>query len=195
MIDDYISSCEEAIGKLYNTCNHDITKISDLITKASSSGNKVIMLGNGGSSSDAQHFVTELSCSYNYARLCVPSISLPLNIPSLTALSNDYHFEDAFSFEIDSISKKGDVVIGISTSGKSYNVIKALFRANEKGCKVVLMTGESCLNEYNDFVDVILRAPSKETSVIQILHGVCIHSICEILYERIAGGCNERETS
>ena len=118
-----------------------IMEVSDIVTKAFQSGNKVLFCGNGGSAADAQHLAAEFSGRFYKDRKSLPSEALHCNTSYLTAVANDYSFEDVYSRIIDGICSKGDVLFGISTSGNSKNIIKAFMLSNEIGVTTIGLTG------------------------------------------------------
>src|SRR5688572_2480343 len=112
----------------------EIAAAGSLICDALSAGNKILLCGNGGSAADAQHIAAELVGRYEQQRQPFPAISLTTDTSALTALSNDYGYEDVFARQVEALGRAGDVLIAISTSGKSTNIIKAAARATEIGC-------------------------------------------------------------
>ena len=146
------------------------------------SGHKVIFCGNGGSAADSQHLATELMGKYKLDRKPLPALSLTCNSSSLTAIGNDYGHDFIFSRQLEAIGQKGDVLIGISTSGNSKNVIEAFKVAKEKGIKTVAFVGKNG-GEIKKISDIVLDVPSDITNNIQELHIIAGHIICEIVEE------------
>ncbi|MEO0095124.1 MAG: SIS domain-containing protein [candidate division WOR-3 bacterium] len=161
-----------------------IIKIADAIVKAYKKNKKVILFGNGGSAADAQHIAAELVGKYRLSRPGLNAIALTTNTSSLTAISNDLSFEAVFARQIEAIGQAGDVAIGITTSGKSKNIIEALRIAKKKGLIAVVLTGIE--GEYlKKSVDYLICVPSKETPRIQETHILIGHILCGIVEKTI----------
>jgi D-sedoheptulose 7-phosphate isomerase len=149
-------------------------------------GGKILFAGNGGSAADSQHMAAELVSRLCYDRPGLAAIALTTDTSALTAIGNDYSFESLFSRQVDAIGQAGDVLIGISTSGKSPNILKALDAARAKGIKAIGFTGKTAplMAERCDFV---LNVPSPETPKIQEGHILLGHIICSLIEEEIFG--------
>ncbi|NQV02359.1 MAG: D-sedoheptulose 7-phosphate isomerase [Bacteroidia bacterium] len=143
-------------------------------------GNKVLFCGNGGSAADAQHLSAEFSGRFYYDRPPLPSEALHVNTSYLTAVANDYSYDEVYSRIIRGSGKDGDILIGISTSGNSRNIIKAFEAANELGMITIAMTGESGGNLKNH-CDYLINVPSSDTPRIQESHIMIGHIICELV--------------
>ncbi len=158
----------------------NILKISDVVTNSFKSGNKVLFCGNGGSAADAQHLAAEFSGRFYKDRKALPSEALHCNTSYLTAVANDYSYEDVYSRIIDGVGVKGDVLIGISTSGNSKNIVKAFKRANEIGVITIGLTGKGggTMKEHSKY---IIEIESNDTPRIQESHILVGHIICEIV--------------
>lgn len=154
-----------------------VVKIAYEIYDAHIQGNKILVFGNGGSASDAQHFTTELMVRYKSNRKSIGAIALTTDTSALTAISNDFSFEEVFSRQVEGLSNAGDIVFGISTSGTSKNVINGLKIANEKDCKTFLLTGPKIKLEGTEVISVC----DTNTARVQEAHILIIHLICEIL--------------
>lgn len=157
-----------------------IIKIAEIIVEAYRNGKKVILFGNGGSAADAQHITAELVGKYYLDRDPLPAVALTTNTSSLTAIGNDYSFDIVFARQLKALGKKGDVVIGISTSGNSENVIQAFKVAREMGLITVGFTGKSG-GKLRSVADHCLCIPSNDTPRIQEGHITIGHIICEIV--------------
>lgn len=168
-------------------CADEIVRLARSIGEAFMRGNKVVVFGNGGSASDAQHFVGELVGRFKLSRAPLPAISLTADTAVLTALANDFGFENSFSKQVEAIVSGGDVVIGISTSGASENVLRALRMAKHKGAVTALITGMRGEHLRGEF-DACIVAPSEDTQRIQEVHGVILHIICELVERRVCEG-------
>jgi D-sedoheptulose 7-phosphate isomerase len=165
-----------------------IAAVGEAVAEALRHGGKVFFLGNGGSAADAQHLAAELTGRYLRDRRPLAGIALTTNTSSLSAIGNDYGFDQTFSRPLSALGNPGDVVVGISTSGNSPNVIKAMEVARAKGMVTVAMTGRvGRLKEMGDFSVCI---PSDETPRIQEAHILVGHIICEIVEEALCGESN-----
>ena len=173
-------------GDMKNTIAEDpklmsvIIKIAEIIIEAYRNGKKVILFGNGGSAADAQHITAELVGKYYLDRDPLPAVALTTNTSSLTAIGNDYSFDIVFARQLKASGQKGDVVIGISTSGNSENVIQAFKVAREMGLITVGFTGKSG-GKLRSVADHCLCIPSDDTPRIQEGHITIGHIICEIV--------------
>ncbi|MEI7492643.1 MAG: D-sedoheptulose 7-phosphate isomerase [Bacteroidota bacterium] len=161
-----------------------LLKVIDDVTSACCTafcnGNKVLFCGNGGSAADAQHLAAEFSGRFYYDRPPLSSEALHVNTSYLTAVGNDYSFDEVYSRLVKGIGKEGDILIGLSTSGNSKNVIRAFEVANEIGMLTVALTGESG-GGMKDAVDFLINVPSSDTPRIQESHILIGHIICEIV--------------
>ena len=165
-----ISNSADLAPEIELSINHIVTAIK---TKR-----KVILLGNGGSAADAQHIAAELLGKYNLKRQSYPAIALTSNSSTITALSNDYSYDVVFSRQCESLVDNGDVVIGISTSGNSINIHKALQVSKKRGAITIGMLGNSG-GKISKIVDIPIIVNSKNTPHIQEVHRVVYHKICE----------------
>ena len=163
----------------------DFKKFLDLVIKTLKKGNKIILFGNGGSAADAQHIAAELVVKYKKKRRSIPAISLSTDTSTLTAIGNDFSFNEIFSRQIESIGKPGDIAIGITTSGKSKNVINALKLAKKKKITSVILTKEKYpkKKQIEKISDFILGVPAEETARIQELHILVGHLMCAAIDE------------
>lgn len=141
---------------------------------------KVIFMGNGGSAADAQHLAAELVGRFAKDRAGLPALALHANTSSLTALSNDYDFDQSYSKQIEAFADPGDIVVGLSTSGRSKNIVKAMERAREKGAVTVALTGASG-GDVRAHADILLNVPSDSVARIQEAHILIGHIICEMV--------------
>ena len=158
---------------------NSVASISEEIIKAYQSGNKVIWCGNGGSAADAQHLAAELSGRFYYDRPPLFSEALHVNTSYITAVANDYSYDEIYSRLVKAMCKKGDILIGLSTSGNSGNVVKAFVTAREMGVKTAGFTGETG-GKMKEFSDFLVNIPSKDTPRIQECHMLLGHTLCEI---------------
>lgn len=158
----------------------EVESASALIQKALKSGNKLLIFGNGGSASDAQHIAAELVNKYEAKRKALPAVALTTDSSILTSVSNDSSFENVFSRQIEALGKKGDVALAITTGGKSPNVIKALKTAKSMDMVTITLTG-SDKSKVKRLSNCCISVPSKSTPRIQELHITIAHIICEII--------------
>jgi len=165
-----ISNSIDLAPEIELSINHIVTAIKKK--------HKIVLLGNGGSAADAQHIAAELLGKYNLKRPSYPAIALTSNSSTITALSNDYSYNVVFSRQCESLVDKGDVVIGISTSGNSINIHKALQVSKKRGAITIGMLGNSG-GKISKIVDIPIIVNSKNTPHIQEVHRVVYHKICE----------------
>lgn len=154
------------------------------IVKSLKAGGKVILMGNGGSAGDAQHIAAEFVGRYKKERRSYPALALNTNTSSLTAIGNDYGYDVSFSRQVEGFAKEGDVVIGISTSGNSINVYKALELAKKMGCYTAAFLGKEG-GTIKDIVDLPLVVKSKNTPRIQECHIFIGHTLCELVEKEL----------
>jgi len=162
-----------------------IEKIADAAAAALSNGGKVLLCGNGGSAADAQHIAAELVGRYEAERAALAAIALTTDTSALTAIGNDYGFDHVFERQVLALGKKGDVLIAISTSGKSPNIMKALDAAKKLGLVTVGFSGAKDGPMAKE-CDLMLRSPSEKTPIIQQLHITAAHAICGLVEQRLA---------
>ena len=163
----------------------EIIRIIESITKSLKKGNKIILFGNGGSAADAQHIAAELVGRFGYDRKSLPAISLTTDTSVITSIGNDYSFEKIFSRQCESLVNKGDVVVGISTSGNSINVKNGLLVSKRKGAKTVGFLGHKG-GHIKNIVDIPLIVNSNSTPRIQEVHRTAAHIICEMVEKNIS---------
>lgn len=147
-------------------------------------GRKILLFGNGGSAADSQHIAAELVSRFRRERAALPAIALTTDTSILTAISNDYGFEEVFARQVEALGQEGDVVLGISTSGNSPNVLNAVRKAAEIGMKTVGFTGQDG-GKLKECVDVCFRVPSQSTPHIQEVHIAVAHALCEVIEEAL----------
>jgi D-sedoheptulose 7-phosphate isomerase len=165
----------------------EIEAAGTLIWDALKSGNKILLCGNGGSAADAQHIAAELVGRYEEQRRAFPAISLTTDTSALTAVSNDYGFEEVFARQVEALAVAGDVLIAISTSGKSPSVVKAADQARARGCKTIALTG--CTGEpLTAHCDLAVVVPSDRTSRVQEAHITIGHLWCEMVDRALEEG-------
>jgi D-sedoheptulose 7-phosphate isomerase len=160
-----------------------IEEIVNVCVNALKNGNSIYWCGNGGSAADAQHLAAELSGRFYYDRDPLPSEALHCNTSYITAVGNDYSYDVIYSRLIKGIGRYGDILIGLSTSGKSKNVVKAFEECQNKGILTVGLTGDNT-NDF-DICDFIINVPSSDTPRIQESHILIGHIICQLIEEEI----------
>ena len=163
-----------------------IGKTVDVIVAAFQNGNSVYFCGNGGSAADAQHLAAEFSGRFYTDRKALPAEALHCNTSYLTAVANDYSFDLIYSRLIDGIGKEGDILIGLSTSGNSANIIKAFEKAKEKKMTTIGFTGITG-GSMKEFSDLLINIPSTDTPRIQESHIMTGHIICQLVEEKYFG--------
>lgn len=161
-----------------------VAEMVALVVDAYRSNRKVMLMGNGGSAADAQHLAAELVGRFFKERKALEAIALNTNTSILTALGNDYGYEHTFRRQVEALAHEGDVVIGISTSGNSPNVIEALTEARRKRCHTIGLTGRSG-GKMKDLVDLCLCAPSTSTPRVQENHILIGHIMCELVEQEL----------
>jgi D-sedoheptulose 7-phosphate isomerase len=174
---DSIAVKQEAEKILPEQIAHGIV----VMTECLRAGGKVMTCGNGGSAADAQHFSAELMGRFERERQELAAIALTTDTSILTAVGNDYSYDEVFSKQVRGLGKKGDILIGISTSGNSKNVVKAIEAAKKMGIKIIALTGNGGgkIASLLDVGDIHLCVPSTRTARIQETHLVLLHSICD----------------
>ena len=165
----------------------DIVTVAEHIINTLHSGGKVLSCGNGGSAADAQHFAAELVGRYRRERPGWSAIALTVDSSVLTSLCNDYGFEQVFAHQVQALGRPGDILVAISTSGRSKNVLAAVEVASALGIRTVGLTGEGA-SKLGALVDHHLPIPSTNTAFIQQAHIAVIHIICELVEERLSSG-------
>ena len=162
----------------------DVSKAVDIIRSSLAAGGKLLIAGNGGSAADAQHIAAELTGRFVRERRPLPALALHTNTSALTAIGNDYGYENVFARELAAHARPGDVFLAISTSGGSRNILRAMETAREKKLMVIGLTGESG-GAMRAACDLCLCVPSKSTARIQEMHITIGHAICELLEEEL----------
>ncbi|MEM7425243.1 MAG: D-sedoheptulose 7-phosphate isomerase [Pseudomonadota bacterium] len=164
----------------------DAQVAAERMVDALGAGGKIIFCGNGGSAADAQHLAAEFLGRFMMERNPLPALALSTNSSTVTAIGNDYGFEQVFARQLRGLAKRGDVLVGISTSGRSQNVVEAFKVAREIGVVTVSLTGQEG-SELASLADIAIRAPSPSTPRIQEMHITIGHVMCEIVETAMAG--------
>ncbi|MFJ2995273.1 phosphoheptose isomerase [Pandoraea sp. NPDC087047] len=168
---------------------HPIAAAAELMVDALSNGNKILACGNGGSAADCQHFAAELVGRFERERPELPAIALTTDSSILTAVGNDYNFDVIFSKQVRALGHEGDVLLAITTSGNSGNVLKAIEAAHERGMHVIALTGKGGgkANDVLGEMDVHISVPADRTARIQEVHLLTIHCLCDLIDSALLG--------
>lgn len=188
MQDIYLKSLQEHSRVFELMVDGHIPKIiecGEMIWQALNNGKKVILCGNGGSAADAQHIAAEFVGRYETERRAFPSIALTTDTSALTALANDYGYERIFARQVEALAVEGDLLIAISTSGNSPNVLAAIAAAKDVGCRTIGMTGGTG-GKMKDICDATIIVPSERTARIQEAHITIGHMWCEYVDAQVA---------
>ena len=169
--------------------SESIAAAGELMARSLLDDGKILSCGNGGSAGDAQHFSSELLNRFEMERPGLPAVALTTDSSTLTSISNDYAYEEIFSKQVRALGKSQDVLLGISTSGNSENVCRAITAAHERGMKVVALSGRDGGRMAGMFEegDVEIRVPATRTARIQEVHLVIIHALCDLIDTTLLG--------
>ncbi|MCU0641309.1 MAG: D-sedoheptulose 7-phosphate isomerase [Candidatus Margulisbacteria bacterium] len=173
----------EAKTQVLNTLVPQIEKAATTMVGALKKGNKVLFFGNGGSAADSQHLAAELISRFLKERRSLPAIALTTDTSIITAIGNDYSFDNIFARQIEGLAKPGDIAFGFSTSGNSRNVIAGLEKAKELGCVTIALTGPS--GKIGELADLALKVPSTATPRIQESHITIGHILCRLIEQEL----------
>ena len=167
----YLLETSRTAARTAESCGEEILRAAAAIVESLRAGGKILLCGNGGSAGDAQHLATEFvsTLTLDRPRDAIPAISLTTDTSLLTAVSNDFGFEHVFARQVEALGREGDVLIGISTSGNSANVVEAFERARAAGIRTIALTGESG-GALGPLADIAINVPSPETSHVQEAH-------------------------
>ena len=171
---------QEVIARAERELSPAIAEMVTLLVETFRAGGKLLVMGNGGSAADAQHFVAEIVGRFKMERRGLPAIAFSTDTSILTAIGNDYGFDKVFSRQVEALAAPGDLVVGISTSGNSPNVLQALELAREKGCRTVGLLGKDG-GSIKDVCDLALIVPTNDTPRVQETHIIIIHIVCDLL--------------
>jgi D-sedoheptulose 7-phosphate isomerase len=198
--DNFVSDVENQIKLAFQTSietkqqseialSESIELASALLNQTLLNGNKVMSCGNGGSAGDAQHFSSELLNRYDRDRPGLPGIALTTDSSTLTSIANDYDYRQIFSKQITALGQPGDLLLAISTSGQSPNIVEAIRAANESDMAVIALTGKDggLIEQTLNSTSVEIRVPSSVTARIQEVHLLVIHILCELLDLQLLG--------
>ena len=158
-----------------------IERATQLCTDALGQGRKILLCGNGGSAADSQHIAAELIGRFEKERRSMAAIALTTDTSALTAIGNDYGYDQVFARQVEGLGQSGDLLIGISTSGNSKNVVKAMEVAQSKGIRTVALVGDKPEGAMQAIADYVLAAPSTNTARIQECHILIMHTLCQLV--------------
>jgi D-sedoheptulose 7-phosphate isomerase len=178
MIEHELEAHKNTVEKTIEQMIPQIKEASKMVIETLENGNKVLLCGNGGSASDAQHIAAELTGRYKSERRGLAGIALTTDTSALTAISNDYGYNRVFDRQVEALVREGDLLIGISTSGESLNIISALLLAKDMGAKTLGFSGKGG-GKMNYVCDVNMIVPSDDTPRIQEMHILIGHIICQ----------------
>ena len=184
IIDQAFSEHIEALKKTHITISENIEIAADLIAKSLTSGGTIFWCGNGGSAADSQHIAAEFVGRFKKDRRPLRSIALTTDSSVLTCVANDYSYEEIFSRQLNALGRDGDVLVAITTSGKSKNIKKVLIQARNMGIKTIGLLGKKG-GECKDYSDVSLIVPSDITARIQETHILIEHLLCELVEHKL----------
>jgi D-sedoheptulose 7-phosphate isomerase len=182
IIEDHITM----VKALQEFCRPDIVRFAEACTGALKAGRKVLFCGNGGSAADSQHLAAELVGRFQKERRGLPGIALTTDTSILTSIGNDYGFDRVFSRQVEALAAPGDVVVGLSTSGNSPNVVRALEAAKAIGAVTVGLTGQNG-GKLAETSDICIKVPAEVTARIQEGHILIGHIVCQLIDEEVAG--------
>ena len=187
-IKDQIKKSYETKQDIYNNDDllNKIEEVSKMCVELYKGSNKTMLAGNGGSAADAQHIAAELVGRYGFDRPSIPSLALTTDTSNLTAIGNDYGYDKVFSRQLEGMGQRGDIFIGISTSGNSVNIINAFNAAKNKGITTVALVGRDG-GKMAEIADISLIVPSNSTPRIQESHILIGHILCDIIEKEIFG--------
>jgi D-sedoheptulose 7-phosphate isomerase len=208
MSDNFVSDIQNQISLAFQASietkqqseialSESIELASTLLNQTLLSGNKVMSCGNGGSAADAQHFSSELLNRYDRDRPGLPGIALTTDSSTLTSIANDYDYQQIFSKQITALGQPGDLLLAISTSGQSQNIVKAIRASNESDIAVIALTGKDggLIEQELNSNSVEIRVPSNVTARIQEVHLLVIHILCELLDLQLLGPADPNRTT
>ena len=171
------------LNSLNKNLKNTLTQLFESVLKAFKYNKKIILIGNGGSFSIAQHISSEFTGRFLLERRSLPSIVLGSNPSSLTAISNDYGYENSFARELSSLGNEGDIVIAMSTSGKSKNILKTMELASSMNIESFFLTGDICFQNSKKIIHIPLA--SKETDLVQEIHFTILHELCKYIDQKL----------
>jgi D-sedoheptulose 7-phosphate isomerase len=185
MLEEAFEEHAEVLAKVREQLMDDLRDAAELAGEALERGRKLLVFGNGGSAADAQHFTAELVGRFERDRRGLPALALTANTSTLTAVGNDYGYDRVFERQVEAFADEGDVLIAISTSGNSENVLRAAKLGRRLGCAVIGLTGEGG-GKLADESDLLIAIPSTRVARIQEMHEICLHALAGWLEAKLA---------
>lgn len=173
----------QAVEGMFKNHTHDIIALAEKMASAVNANHKLLFCGNGGSACDAMHIAGEFVGRFVHDRRALPAIALTADSGIITAVANDYSYEDIFSRQVEALGQKGDILIAMSTSGKSPNVLKAIVTAKEKNIFTILLTGEK--GKDSNAADMTIAVPSMVTAHIQEAHITLLHGLAFLVESKL----------
>lgn len=177
-----IEDHENAVNALKENCIPVIEEMAEICKQSLNNGHKIMICGNGGSAADSQHIAAEFVGRFVKERYGLPAIAFTTDTSILTAIGNDYGYEEVFRRQVEALGRKGDVLIGISTSGNSENIVRAFEQAKKQGVKTLAFTGQK-ESKMSGIADITLKVPAPVTARVQECHIMVGHIICEYIDE------------
>lgn len=192
---DIVSEHNQVLGDSLASFEKNFDTALDVCIHCLQNQGKLMICGNGGSAADAQHFAAELVGRYEKERSPWPAVALCVDTSIITALGNDYGFEQVFARQVKALGRAGDVLVALSTSGNSTNVVRAAEAAREMAIKVIALTGEGG-GALADLADILFAVPSRRTARIQEVHEICLHGLAQAIEIELTNApCQERKSS
>ncbi|MFZ1290243.1 MAG: D-sedoheptulose 7-phosphate isomerase [Melioribacteraceae bacterium] len=182
IIEQELNSHKLVIEEVIKSLQQNIGIACELAINTIKQGNKIILMGNGGSAADAQHIAAEFIGRYKIERKGLPAIAITTDTSALTAIGNDYGYQHVFERQVEAIAQTGDLLIGISSTGNSENVINAFIKGKEIGCKTLGFSGKGG-GKFNGNCDLNIIVPSNDTPRVQEMHILIGHIICQVVDE------------
>jgi D-sedoheptulose 7-phosphate isomerase len=181
----HIETAQAAMVEIRN----DVVAAATIMTNALLDDRKILCCGNGGSAADAQHFSSELLNRFERERPGLPAMALTTDSSTITSISNDYNFDSIFSKQVSALGQQGDILLAISTSGNSPNILESVKAAHQRQMRCVILTGDTGgeLNSIIDENDVIISVPAKLTARVQEIHIIVIHCLCDLIDTQLLG--------
>ena len=189
-INNLLQQRQEKLNVAINQLIRDselLESVANTLIQSLCSNKKILICGNGGSAAQAQHMAGELIGRFKKNRAPIAALALGTDMATTTAIANDFGYEEVFLRQVDALGNEGDVLLILSTSGNSPNVLAAVNTARRKGLKTVAFTGKKP-SKVEELADIIVRFPAEETDVIQELHLLAIHILCEVVEEHLSKG-------
>lgn len=183
-VSEHIQDHQETVQRTLESLHDQILSTAEVLVSALNARHKVVAFGNGGSATQASHFVGELLGRYKRDRRPLPAIALATDPAVVTCISNDFSYANVFERQIEALTQPGDVAIGLTTSGKSQNVLLGLTVAKDQGARTITLTGASGLD--SGISEFVLSVPSHSTAHIQEIHLLIIHIWCQIIDDKVA---------